>query len=50
MKRFEHRIKEKNTKIDELESKLAIKQTAVDNLEIKCDDNKQYSRRSCVRI
>ena len=25
-------------------------QTAIDNIEIKCDDNEQYSRRSCVRI
>ena len=27
-----------------------MKQTAIDNIEIKCDDNKQYSQRLCVRI
>ena len=50
VKRFEHKIKEQNTKIEELESKSAMKQTAIDNLEIKCDDNEQYSQRSCIRI
>ena len=25
-------------------------QTLIDNIEIKYDDNEQYSRRSCVRI
>ena len=48
--RLEHKIKEQNTKIEELESKLAMNQTAIDNLEIKCDDSKQYSRRFCLRI
>ena len=33
-----------------MESKLAIKQTARDELKIKCDDNEQYSRKSCVVI
>ena len=33
-----------------MESKLAIKQNVIDNLEIKCDDNEQYSRRSCLRV
>ena len=33
-----------------MESKLAMKQIAIYNLEIQCDDNEQYSRRSCVRI
>ena len=41
--RLEHKIKEQNTKIEELESKLAMNQTAIHNLEIKCDDNEQYS-------
>lgn len=42
VKKFEHKIKEQNTKIEELESKLSLKKTAIDNLEIKCDNNKQY--------
>ena len=33
-----------------MESKLAMKQNIIDHLEIKCDDNEQYSRRSCLRI
>ena len=33
-----------------MKSKLAMKQTAIDNLEIKCDDNEQYTRRSSWRI
>ena len=37
MKRFEHKLKEKNSKIVELESKFAMKQTTIDNIEIKCD-------------
>ena len=41
--RLEHKIKEQNTKIEELESKLAMNQTAIDNLEIKCDGKKQHS-------
>ena len=35
---------------EELESKLSVKQNIIDHLEIKCDDNEQYSRRSCLRI
>ena len=43
-------INEQNTKIEELKSKLAIKQIAIDNLEIKCDGSERYSRRSSLRI
>ena len=43
-------FKEKNSKIVELELKFAMKQTTIDNIEIKCDVNKQYTRKSCVRI
>ena len=50
MKKTENKFKEQNTRIEELESKLAIKQNVIDNLEIKCDDNEQYSRRSCLRV
>ena len=50
MKKIEDKFNEQNTKIEELESKLAIKQNIIDNLEIKCDDNEQYSRRSCLCV
>ena len=50
MKKIEDKFNEQNTRIEELESKLAIKQNIIDNLEIKCDDNEQYSRRSCLRV
>ena len=29
---------------------MTIKQNITDTLEIKCDDNEQYSRRSCLRV
>ena len=44
LKRFEYKLTERNTEIEKLESKLAIKQSAMYELEIKCNDNKQYSR------
>ena len=50
MKKIEDKFNEQNTRIEELESKLAIKQNIIDNLEIKCDDSEQYSRRSCLRV
>ena len=50
MKKIEDKVNEQNTRIEELESKLAIKQNIIDTLEIKCDDNEQYSRRSCLRV
>ena len=50
MKKIEDKFKQQNDRIEELESKLAIKQNIIDHLEIKCDDNEQYSRRSCLRI
>ena len=50
MKKIEDKFNEQNITIEELESKLAIKQNIIDNLEIKCDYNKQYSRRSCLLV
>ena len=50
MKKIEDKFKEQHTRIEELESKLAIKQNVIDNLEITCDDNEQYSRKSCLRV
>ena len=50
VKRFEEKLDEQNAKIIELQSKIAIQDNALQRLEIKCDDNEQYSRRSCIRI
>ena len=50
VKRFEEKLDEQNAKIIELQSKIAIQDNAPQRLEIKCDDNEQYSRRSCIRI
>ena len=33
-----------------LRGKIAIQANTIDQLIIKCDDNEQYSRRSCLRI
>ena len=50
MKKIEDKFNEQNTRIEELESKLAIKQNIIDTLEIKCDGKEQYCRRSCLRV
>ena len=44
MKKIEDKFKKQN---EELESKLAMKQNIIDHFEIKCDENEQYSQRSC---
>ena len=48
--KFEEKFDEQNRKIDELERKIAIEANTLDQLIIKCDDNEQYSRHSCLRI
>ena len=50
VKIFEEKLDEQNAKIIEPRSKIAIQDNALRRLEIKCDDNEQYSRRSCIRI
>ena len=50
MKKIENKFKEQNSRIEKLESEIALKQNVIENLEIKCDDNEQYSRRSCLRV
>ena len=50
VKRFEEKLDEQNAKTIELQSKIAIEDNALQRFEIKCDDNEQYSRRSCIRI
>ena len=48
--KFKEKFDEQNRKIDELEGKIAIQANTVDQPIIKCDDNEQYSRHSCLRI
>ena len=50
LKRFEEQLDEQNAKIIVFQSKIAIQDNALQKLEIKCDDNEQYSRCSCIRI
>ena len=52
--KFEKKIMEQDGRIIQLESVLALRQNTIDKLldklDTKCDDNEQYSRRSCIRI
>ena len=48
--KFDWKISEQNDKIYERESRVTIQEETIDNLPTKCDDNKQYSRRSCLWI
>ena len=48
--KFEEILDELNREIDELEGKIVIQANTIHQLIIKCDDNEQYSRRSCLRI
>ena len=50
MKKFDEKISKQNAKIEKLESIITIHENTIDQLLVKCDDNKQYSRRSCLRI
>ena len=50
MKKTEDKFKEQNDRIQELESKLEMKQNIIDHLDINCDKNEKYSRRSCLWI
>ena len=50
MKKFDEKISEQNAKIEKLESIITIHENTIDQLLIKCDDNEQCSRRSCLRI
>ena len=48
--KLETRINEQDKQIERLESQLALRQNTIDRLIVNCDDNEQYSRRSCLRI
>ena len=48
--KFQKRIEQQDVEIEKLESMILMKQNTIDKLISKCDDNEQYSRKSCVRI
>ena len=48
VKRFEEELDEKNAKTIELQSEIAMQDYTLQKLEMKCYDNRQYSRRLCV--
>ena len=50
VKRSEEKIEEQNPKIIDLQSKILIQDNAFQKLEIKNDNNEQYSCRSCTPI
>ena len=50
MKKFDEKISEQNAKIEKLESIITIHENTIDQLLVKCDDNEQYNRRSCLCI
>ena len=47
---FDLKLKEKQVKIDLLESKVAAQETLINYLEIQVNSNQQYSRRYSLRI
>ena len=49
-KKFDEKISQQNVKIEELESIISIHENIIDQLLVKCDDQGQYSWRSCLRI
>ena len=46
----EKKFDEQNRKINHLEGKTPMQANTIDQLIIKCVDNEQYSRRSCLRV
>ena len=50
MKKFDKKLDKQNTKIIELQTKIAIQGNALQKFEMISDDNEQYSRRSSIRI
>ena len=47
LKKIDEKISEQNVKI---ENPSSIHENTIDQLLVKCDDNEQYSRKSCSRI
>ena len=49
-KKNDEKVSEPNAKCEKLESIISIHENKINQLLVKCDDNKQYRRRSCLRI
>ena len=49
-KKFYEKISEQSAKIEKFGSIISIYENTIDQLLVKCNDNEQYSRRSCLRI
>ena len=49
-KKVDEKIYEQNAKSEKLESTISIYESTMDQLMVKCDDNKHYTSRSCLRI
>ena len=47
---FKEKLDEQNAKIIKLQSKISIQDNSLQRLEMKCVENGQYSRRSCIRV
>ena len=49
-KKFDEKISEQSAKIEKFGSIISIYENTINQLLVKCNDNEQYSRRSCLRI
>ena len=49
IERFEEKFTAQNQKIVDLEEKIALQGKKIENLNIKCDSNEQYSKRYCLQ-
>ena len=50
LSKLESRLIEQDKKIEILEAQVSVQEKVIENLIIKCDNNEQYSRRSCLRL
>ena len=48
--RSEGKLERQANRINELEGQIALQKKMSDLLEIKCDNNEQYNRRTSIRI
>ena len=49
-KKFDEKISEQSAKTEKFGSIISIYENTIDQLLVKCNDNEQYSKRSCLRI
>ena len=50
IEKLEGKLEKQANRINELEGQIALQKKMSDLLEIKCDNNEQYSRRTSIRI